>query len=151
MDNLADPSILISKSKADAIRHTALEHRLNASVEINNEGSVTEISASPRDIPWFRITIRHMKPVIALDMIEDAIGYVRENQEDLAYPEINRAITQLRKGEPISVSKEFWPKVRTEIQKQASWWIDHKQDIYAIIALEEVKRLDEMFRSESTE
>lgn len=146
MDNLADPSLLISTSTAKAIEHTSLERRLNASVDVKEERGIRVVSVSPRDVPWFMITIHHKRLEDAMEMIEDALTFIREleaNPKDQSLIALGR----IMEGKRVEVSKEFWPKVRTEIQIQAGKWIDDKQDVYAMIALEEVKRLDALFGS----
>jgi len=48
-------------------------------------------------------------------------------------------------GCPISCTKEEWPALRTIIQDLAGKYIDNGDGVRALIALEEVKRLDSKF------
>jgi len=53
------------------------------------------------------------------------------------------AINSIQKGIPLDCTQEeYQNEIRTALQNQAAKWIDQKQDVYAIIALTEVKRLD---------
>ena len=54
------------------------------------------------------------------------------------------AIANVYKGKPVSCTKEQYPEVRSALQESAGRWIDAGQDIRAVIALEEVKRLDKI-------
>lgn len=56
------------------------------------------------------------------------------------------AIDAIYQGSPVECSKfEYELGLREAILKQAAKWIDTKQDIRAVIALNEVKRLDARF------
>jgi hypothetical protein len=48
-------------------------------------------------------------------------------------------------GTPIECSKEEYSVIRSELQRAAGQWIDQGQVVRAIIALDEVKRLDDLF------
>lgn len=54
------------------------------------------------------------------------------------------AIANVYNGKPVSCTKEQYPEIRSSLQESAGRWIDAGQDIRAVIALEEVKRLDEL-------
>jgi len=56
------------------------------------------------------------------------------------------AIAKVYNGIPVSCTKEqYHTDVRSTLQEAAGRWIDAGQDARAIIALEEVKRLDELY------
>lgn len=55
---------------------------------------------------------------------------------------IEKAINAIYKGELAECSKEEYPKVRTALQDKAGEWIDNGDNARAMIALNEVKRLD---------
>lgn len=55
------------------------------------------------------------------------------------------AIANVYNGKTVSCTKEQYPEIRTALQEAAGRWIDAGQDIRAVIALEEVKRLDELY------
>ena len=48
-------------------------------------------------------------------------------------------------GNLVVCTRDEWPSVRRALQEQAGRWINQKQDVRAIIALEEVRRLDREF------
>ncbi len=55
------------------------------------------------------------------------------------------AVKAISKASLVDCTKEEYPEVRKALQEYASKQIDNGQDIYAMIALEEVKRLDAYF------
>ena len=55
-----------------------------------------------------------------------------------------QAIADVYNGKLVSCTKEQYPEIRSAIQESAGRWIDAGQDIRAVIALEEIKRLDEL-------
>lgn len=57
------------------------------------------------------------------------------------------AISSVKQGKFVDCTKEQYEvEVRFALQDQAAKWIDEGQDPYAILALEEVKRLDKVHR-----
>lgn len=56
-----------------------------------------------------------------------------------------QAIQAISLGSLVECTKEEYPEIRTALQKYAGEKIDTGQDIYAQIALEEVRRLDGKF------
>jgi hypothetical protein len=56
-----------------------------------------------------------------------------------------QALQDIQQGNPIQCTKEEWREIRPYVQAQAATEIDSGQVIYAIIKLEEVKRLDAKF------
>lgn len=59
------------------------------------------------------------------------------------------AISNVKQGKFVDCTKEQYEvEVRSALQDQAGKWIDEGQDPYAILALEEVKRLDKVHRFE---
>lgn len=57
-----------------------------------------------------------------------------------------QAISNLRQGKIVECSfKEYHDEIRTGLQDFAAKMIDHNQTVYAMIALNEVKRLDVKF------
>jgi len=59
---------------------------------------------------------------------------------------IQEAIDAIRQGKFVECTADEWNAgLRTGLQDQAGKWIDQGQDPYAILALEEVKRLDGKF------
>lgn len=57
-----------------------------------------------------------------------------------------KAISDVYNGESVGCTKEQYPEIRTALQEAAGRWIDAGQDTRAIIALEEVKRLDKIHK-----
>lgn len=57
-----------------------------------------------------------------------------------------QAISDLRQGRIVECSfKEYHEEIRTGLQDFAAKMIDHNQTVYAMIALNEVMRLDTKF------
>ena len=54
------------------------------------------------------------------------------------------AIANVYNGKPVSCTKEQYPEIRAVLHEYAGRWIDAGQDIRSVIALEEIKRLDEL-------
>ena len=58
----------------------------------------------------------------------------------------NQAIADMQQGKLITCSEnEYQTAIRGMLHAYAARMLDHGQDVYAIIALEEVKRLDKKF------
>lgn len=56
------------------------------------------------------------------------------------------SLTAIERGSIVECSKEDYEReIRTAIQKQAAKWIDSGDHVRSIIALEEVRRLDNLF------
>ena len=51
-------------------------------------------------------------------------------------------------GNLIECMEEEYPIIRMELHRVASWMIDNQQGVRSIIALNEVKRLDDLFTNE---
>lgn len=52
-------------------------------------------------------------------------------------------------GESITCTVEEWHGgLRDELQRQAGKWVDQRQDIRAELALDEVRRLDTLFKKQ---
>jgi len=59
--------------------------------------------------------------------------------------EVLQAINAVHKGQVVRCSRENYDAVRLGLQEQAAKWIDYGDALRAMIALEEVKRLDNLF------
>lgn len=55
----------------------------------------------------------------------------------------DEAIAAIHQGKLVECSATEYNSIRTAIQDQAGKWIEQGQDMRAMIALEEVKRLDQ--------
>lgn len=59
-----------------------------------------------------------------------------------------KAIANVYEGKSVSCTKEqYHSEIRLALHEAAGRWIDAGQDTRAVIALEEIKRLDELFES----
>lgn len=57
-----------------------------------------------------------------------------------------KAVSDVYNGKPVCCTKEeYHTEIRSVLQETAGRWIDAGQDIRAVIALNEVKRLDELY------
>ena len=69
--------------------------------------------------------------------------------QDSCVPELTpaeRAISDIETGMIVECSKEeYLASVRSALQAQAGKWVDQKQDIKAMMALQEVQRLDKIY------
>jgi hypothetical protein len=59
--------------------------------------------------------------------------------------EVLQAINAVHKGQVVRCNRENYGAVRLGLQEQAAKWIDYGDGLRAMIALEEVKRLDALF------
>ena len=59
----------------------------------------------------------------------------------------DEAIKAIYVGKLVECSKNEYPEIRTAIQNKAGEWIDTNQHVRAQIALQEVKRLDDLFKN----
>lgn len=59
-----------------------------------------------------------------------------------------QAVQAISGGSLVECTKEEYPEIRKALQEFAGKQIDNGQDIYAMIALEEVRRLDNYFRGD---
>ena len=57
----------------------------------------------------------------------------------------NQAIDAVSKGHLVKCTKEEYPEIRKALHEYSGKLIEGKQDIYAQIALSEVRRLDDFF------
>jgi hypothetical protein len=58
---------------------------------------------------------------------------------------IIQALNAVYQGKLVNCSAEEYPEIRTALQDQAGKWIDNGDGMRAMIALQEVKRLDTKF------
>ena len=77
-----------------------------------------------------------------IEIDQEIIDSLRPKKSD----SVKQAIEAVSRGNLVKCSKEdYHSEVRTALQKYASEMIDDGQDIYAQIALNEVKRLDKIY------
>ena len=57
------------------------------------------------------------------------------------------AVKTIKLAGIIECTKEQFPEIKAALQKYAAQQIDFGQDIYAIIALNEIKRLGDLFKT----
>jgi hypothetical protein len=62
--------------------------------------------------------------------------------------EPHEAVTKVMLGQLVDCTKEEYPIIRYTLQQHAGRWIDQGQNVYAQIALSEVRRLDHLHKFE---
>jgi hypothetical protein len=93
---------------------------------------------------WLEDVPQVQKSVMAAPRAEDIVPGLKD---DLGEVE-RKALAAVQRGQPVEcTADQYFMRIRSVLQSYAGQMVDSGQNVYAVVALEQVRRLDTVFRT----